>query len=117
MNLPGLDILNTGHGHMEVNFDKDDPIEIERARRIITDMIERGYNLFIEGKDGRMSRVLAFDPETDRYIIGDGAVHPASEPIDKHSLKQRVPRKQRKTAAAVPMREVRATAMGPSAGG
>ena len=134
MNPPGLHILNTGHGHMEVNFDNGDPVELERARRIITDMLKRGYLLFIEGADGVLIKVEGFDEKTSRYIIGDGALHPASEPLESEpglpeGATQEVEAKTpqvflqrragggRKPKSAVPMAKATATAMGPIAGG
>jgi len=72
---PGLDILNTGRGHAEVTFDHQDPIELERGKRIIEDMLRRGYLLFIQGDDGAVVRVESFDGERGRYIIGDCALY------------------------------------------
>lgn len=34
-----LEILNCGHGDMKVTFDDKNPLELERAKRIIQDMI------------------------------------------------------------------------------
>lgn len=132
---PGLDILNTGHGHAEVHFDNNDPIELERGKRIIEDMLRRGYLLFIEGDDGKVVRVESFCAKTGRYIIGDCALYAGAEPLhsepeapnpaqteERPSTGEFTPIKRgrgrpRKTKGAVPMEKVRATAMGRSAGG
>lgn len=125
---PGIDILNTGKGHAEVNFSIEDPIEMERGKRIITDMLRRGYLLFIHGDDGKMVRVESFCEKTGRYIIGDGALYAGSEPIHPEvvQLTEATPesptspepkRRGRPPKAAVPMATVRATSIGRSAGG
>lgn len=123
---PGLDILNTGKGHAEVNFSVDDPIELERGKRIIEDMLRRGYLLFIHGDDNKMIRVESFDAKTGRYIIGDGALYAGSEPLEPAPIAT-LPeaaaaapytrRRGRPPKAAVPMTSVRATSIGRSAGG
>jgi hypothetical protein len=71
-----VDILNTGAGHMQLRFDKSDPIEADRARRVVTDMLRKGFALFVEIGElepGRpnMVRVEAFDAERDVYVIAD----------------------------------------------
>lgn len=72
---PGIDILNCGHGHMEVRFNEKDPLELERAKRIIGDMLRRGYVLFVEGADKALIRVERFDAEKGVYIIADGPLY------------------------------------------
>lgn len=129
---PGLDILNTGRGHAEVTFDHQDPIELERGKRIIEDMLRRGYMLFIQGDDGAVVRVESFDSKTGRYIIGDCALYAGAEPLgplpkavptsatESAAPATDAPKRQRrpsKVKGAVPMTAVRATAMGRSAGG
>ncbi len=90
--VPGIDVLNTGYGDLEVAFNPDRPDEMQKAKETITDMLKRGYAIFVhEGKETR--RVRKFDPDKNVYIIG---CTPAEE---------------------VPIAEVRATAVGRSAGG
>lgn len=118
----GIDILNTGLGHMEVRFDKDEAIEQERARRIITDMLRRGYALFLTGQDGKMIRVKDFDPATDCYIIGDGPTDPEPamlepEPVAEPGIAVAPPLKRGRKGKHVPMGKVLATAVGRTAGG
>lgn len=67
-------ILNVGAGDTKLTFDKDNPIETARAARIVTDMIRRGYVLFVEVvEDGKkvFRRALNFDERTAEYIIAD----------------------------------------------
>jgi hypothetical protein len=90
--LPGIDVLNTGYGDFELRFDPNKPDEVEKAKQTITDMLKRGYAIFVrQGKE--TFRVRKFDMEKNVYIIGST---PAEE---------------------LPMAETRATAVGRSAGG
>lgn len=104
----GIDVLNTGAGHLEIRFKEGDAIEIERAKRIVQDMLRRGYALFID-EGGTMVRVKRFDPTQCCYIIADGPTDPASTEPDKP--------KARKKERALPMASTRVTAVGRSAGG
>lgn len=67
-----LDVLNCETGHIHIKFDKADQAEVEKARRIIGDMLKRGYAVFVE-VDGKTKQVREFDPTTDDYIIDDDA--------------------------------------------
>jgi hypothetical protein len=90
--LPGIDVLNTGYGDFELRFDPNKPDEVQKAKETITDMLKRGYAIFVrQGKD--FLRVRKFDPDRNVYIIGST---PAEE---------------------VPIAETRAMAVGRSAGG
>ncbi len=85
-------MLNTGYGDFELRFDPDKPDEVQKAKETITDMLKRGYAIFIrEGKE--TYRVRKFDADKNVYIIGST---PAEE---------------------VPIGKVKATAVGRSAGG
>jgi hypothetical protein len=90
--LPGIDVLNTGFGDFELRFDPNKPDEVQKAKETITDMLKRGYAIFVrQGKE--TLRVRKFDVDKNVYIIGST---PAEE---------------------VPIAETRATAVGRSAGG
>src|SRR3989442_12762068 len=90
--LPGIDVLNDGFGDLELSFDPNKPDEVEKAKQTITDMLKRGYAIFVrQGKE--TFRVRKFDVDKNVYIIGST---PAEE---------------------VPIAETRATAVGRSAGG
>lgn len=106
----GLEILNVGAGDFKLTFDKNDPADIERAKRIIPDMLKRGYALFCE-IDGKHERVTGFDQARECYIVRlpweaewDGEL--AEPPKDKKEKKARVP-----------MRKTKVMAIGRSAGG
>ena len=89
---PGIDVLNTGYGDFELRFDPNKPDEVQKAKETITDMLKRGYAIFV--RQGEQTfRVRKFDPDKNVYIIGST---PAEE---------------------VPVAETRAIAVGRSAGG
>ena len=90
--LPGIDVLNTGYGDFELRFDPNKPDEVQKAKETITDMLKRGYAIFVR-QGTEFLRVRKFDADRNVYIIGST---PAEE---------------------VPIREARATAVGRSAGG
>lgn len=95
----GLDILNAGSGHIEIRYDTNDTAEIERAKRIIEDMIKRGYSLFIEGEDGALTRVESFDAKSGAYVIAEKG------------------KKRRPHGVKVPMAKAKVTAIGRTSGG
>lgn len=101
-----LDVLNCGAGHLSIDFDKSKPEDVERAKKIISDMLERGYTIIIEVYDQEKAttvthKVERFDPQTEHYII-------AEPPQEK---------KARGRPKGVPMRKARGTGIGPTAGG
>lgn len=90
--LPGIDVLNTGYGDFELSFNPNKPDEVQKAKETITDMLKRGYAIFVQ-QGQETFRVRKFDVNRNVYIIGST---PAEE---------------------VPVAETRATAVGRSAGG
>lgn len=90
--LPGLDVLNTGYGDFELRFNPDKPDEVQKAKETITDMLKRGYAIFVQ-QGQETFRVRKFDADKNVYIIGST---PAEE---------------------VPVTETKAIAVGRSAGG
>jgi hypothetical protein len=89
---PGIDVLNTGYGDFELRFDENKPDEVQKAKETITDMLKRGYVIFVHQGEETL-RVRKFDPHKNVYIIGST---PAEE---------------------VPVMQTKATAVGRSAGG
>jgi hypothetical protein len=90
--LPGIDVLNTGYGDFELRFDPNKPDEVQKAKETITDMLKRGYAIFVR-QGNETFRVRKFDVNRNVYIIGST---PAEE---------------------IPIAEAKATAVGRSAGG
>ena len=68
----GLDVLNIGAGHLKFNFDKSRPEEVKKAKKVLNDMLKRGYMLFAK-VDGEQVRLRSFDPERH---VGEHAAHP-----------------------------------------
>ncbi len=90
--LPGIDVLNTGYGDFELRFHPNKPDEVQKAKETITDMLKRGYAIFV--RQGQETfRVRKFDADKNVYIIGST---PAEE---------------------VPIAQTKAMAVGRSAGG
>lgn len=102
-----LDVLSVGHGHLKITITEGDAVEIEKARRIITDMLERGYSIFVEQPDGSTKRVKKFDPKKMVYVIDDT--------METVPAKKAPPRKQ--PTKEVPVAQSKATAVGRTAGG
>lgn len=71
--LGEVSVLNTLHGDLKLSFDSDDPMEVERARLAVEDMLRRGYILFAH-IDGKLEKIVAFDAATNEYLIAAGPV-------------------------------------------
>jgi hypothetical protein len=81
-------ILNVGAGDTKLSFDKNNPAERERAKRIVQDMLRKGYAILVEvgkAEDGEpiYRRAKDFDPETCEYII-------AGDPVGEINLHEPV---------------------------
>ncbi len=66
-----VDCLNTGRGHLQLSFNSADPIEVDRARRAVIQMLQSGYALFVHGEGDTLHRVKRFDATKDSYVIAD----------------------------------------------
>lgn len=113
-----LEILNVGTGDTKIEFDKDDPADVERAKRIIPDMLKRGYALFCE-VNGQMERVESFDPKTSMYIVRlpweadwGGKLEKSETPTQNRRNERRGRRRK-----YVPLTKGKVIAVGRSAGG
>jgi hypothetical protein len=72
--MPGsISILSVGAGDTTLRFDSSDPVEVERAKLVITDMLRRGYAILVQVgvQDGEpiYRRAKGFDPKTCEYVI------------------------------------------------
>jgi len=65
-----LSILNVYEGDVKITFDTKDAAETIRARRMIQDLIRRGYALLIE-VEGAYQRAIDFDEKVGEYVIAD----------------------------------------------
>ncbi len=110
-------ILNVGAGDTKLSFDPTKPSEIDHAKKVVTDMLRRGYAILVHvgERDGKplYHRAEAFDPATCEYLIAGlpTEYEPALPPEAKTS------RRGRKTITRIPAATTRATAVARSAGG
>lgn len=121
-------MLNVGAGDLEFRFDRGNRDEVEKAKRVIQDMLKRGYVIFAEVND-MLHKVIAFDATAERYIIADGVPdsdqeesipppelpEPGPEPIPIPARKRGRPKGSKTRSVA--MDSVKATAVAPTAGG
>ena len=89
-----LYIANIGKGHLEIEFDGNDPNAVETAKKAINDMLARNYLIVVKDAEGVEHKVTAFNAETNHYIIKEvGYTH------------------------EIPLEKGKATAVAPIAGG
>lgn len=120
---PGsVSVLNTAKGDMKFSFDPSNQLEVERASKVVQDMLSRGYSLFVDEGDGTLKKVKKFDPKTNEYIIACGPTATV-EPKEKESdLPTRgkpgpKPGSRGSSGRRVPARSVSTTGVAPTAGG
>lgn len=110
-----LDVLNCGLGHIRLTATGDDPIEKERFRRCVLDMLHRGYSLFLEKPDGGLIPVRSFDAESAAYIISD--VPGIPEEWESTISTKEVPKSTKGRTKKVPADKAKGVAIGRSSGG
>lgn len=125
-------ILNVGAGDTKLSFDPKDKPGREHAKRVVQDMLKRGYAIMVQvgEQDGEpiYRRAKGFDPKTCEYIImGTPDEEKAQEPLAQKIAedvefseapprrKRGRPRKARETR--VPAESTRAVSVARSAGG
>mgnify|MGYP001618162412 FL=1 len=118
--MGSLSCLNVAGGDITITYDKNDAAEAIRAKRIITEMLGRGYALLIEGKNGKYTRAKGFDPKVGEYIIAD--YDPTVEDIEENEQSKTTPAakptiKKGTRYKRVPMEKSKAVAVAPSSGG
>lgn len=112
-------MLNVGAGDLRFSFDPSDPVECDRARRVVLDMLGRGYVLFVE-VGGELRKAVGFDPSANAYVVtdvpGDGAPPPPHDALGAPGAT--APRRRgRPRKVLVPAADADATAVAPTAGG
>ena len=118
-----LSILNVGEGDTTLTFDPKKPAETARAKKVVEDMLKRGFAILVEvgKKDGDplYQRAKAFDPETAEYIIVGAPDDEEAEEETETTPKS--PRKRRKTTRSrqrrVKANDANAVAVARTAGG
>lgn len=121
---PGmLEVLSVGKGDLKLTVSGTEE-EIEKGRRVIEEMLRKGYTIFVETDDGP-TRVQAFNPKRMTYTIADvpdenalpaGPTPPpalAAGPPNKAAAKPR----KKVGKKEVPVAGSKATAVGKTAGG
>lgn len=102
-----LSILNVGEGDTKLTFDPEKPEELERTRRIVTDMLAMGYAIMV--KDGDVwRRATGFDSGNCEYLIADVPAVDQSTPV---------PKPKRTYRRRLPAASARAVGVARSAGG
>lgn len=107
-----IDALSTGAGDIKLCWNANDPMEVERAKRVIEDMLKRGYALFIQSEGGKLTKVKRFKPDTCEYVIAAGAT---IDPELARAVEKARPADP--PEAAVKMSRSKVIAVGRSAGG
>jgi len=97
--MGNLSVLSVGGGDITLKFDKSNPAEVIRAKRIIKDMLRRGYALLIEVKEGEFQRAVNFDENVGEYIIADYDPEEITEPVVK--LKENDDEQEEEETAAI----------------
>ena len=112
---PGmLEILSVGKGDIKLTIDGSDPGEVNDARRIIEEMLTRGYGLFVETDQG-LKRVKRFNSKRMTYIVAE---LPPGESLPTEPAKPGTrPRKRRTVDREIPVAGSKAKAIGRTAGG
>ena len=114
---PCVEVLKAADGHLTIQVGKD-PAEHAQAKKVVEDMLKRGYALFVELEDGTTRRVKSFNAADEEYIVMDVPENeetPAPDDGPKVTLKKT--QAGRKKSKQVPMRKARATGLAPTAGG
>lgn len=107
---PGvLEVLSVGKGDIKLTIDGDDPEEVAKGRAVITEMLSKGYGIYVETDNG-LRRVKKFNPKRMTYVIAELA-EPESEVAGAPAPKPKVVERE------VPVGGSRAKAIGRTAGG
>lgn len=98
--LGELRILSVARGDTKITFDGDDAEQVAMVKETITDMLAKGYAIFVADEDGKLRKVSRFDPKTCEYIVRGRA-----------KSRKKTPPKRYKAGRS------KATAIAPTAGG
>lgn len=107
-----IDALSTGAGDIKLTWNANDPMEVERAKRVVQDMLKRGYALFIQAKGGQLTKIKKFDAAKAEYLIASGATIDPEKAEKVRSVRPKDP-----PLEAVKMSRSKVVAVGRSAGG
>lgn len=115
---PGmLEVLSVGKGDIKISLDHNNPEDIENARKLIEEMLAKGYGLFVETDKG-LSRVRKFNPKRMTYVIVEFVDdEPPWPPPEGAAGPTPGPPKPRTRTKEVPVAGSKAKAIGRTAGG
>lgn len=109
---PGmLQILSVGKGDIKLTLGPD-PDDVDNARKIIEEMLAKGYGIFVETDEG-LARVKKFNPKRMSYVISE--IVDDVEPAGAEHAGAKKPRRTRDKH--VPVAGSKAKAIGRTAGG
>lgn len=119
---PGmLQVLSVGKGDLRITV-SGTPQDIENGRRVIEEMLRKGYSIFVETDKG-LTRVKRFNPKRMSYIVSELAEEPAVEEPEppaaaKSTTHKRTTKGRRRvTEREVPVAGSRSTVIGRTSGG
>ncbi len=119
-----LSVLNVGDGDTKYIFDPKKPEEVKRSKRVIEDMLKRGFVLLVQvgTRKGEplYQRAKAFDPKRGEYIVSGVSDEQESEgeAAPKPKLKAGNGRRKKKVVEKrLPAARTRAVALPRNAGG
>jgi hypothetical protein len=105
---PGmLEVLSVGKGDIKISLDNKNPADVANARKLIEEMMSKGYGIFVETDTG-LSRVKKFNPKRMTYVITE-FVEPAEPAVGRPGRRTR--------DRDVPVAGSKAKAIGRTAGG
>jgi hypothetical protein len=102
-----LEVLNVAGGDVKLTFNRQDVAEAIRAKRMIEDMLQRGYALIVE-VDGAYQRVTHFDAAHGEYVVAD--FDPRGTPQrhdDEERYEPETPQAETSDAPAIAQAEIR----------
>ena len=130
--MGSLHVLNVSGGDVTLSFNRQDVVEAIRAKRIVTDMLRRGYALLVE-VDGAYQRIQHFDEAHGVYVIADydpsvmmpeESLHvqetpEAETPHEVTAVDEgpTLPKRRGRPRKSLPMERSRAVGIAPTAGG
>lgn len=110
---PGmLEVLSVGKGDIKISLDNKNPSDVENARKLIEEMLAKGYGIFVETDTG-LSRVKKFNPKRMTYVITEMV----EQPVQAASAPEQAKPVKRTRERQIPVAGSKAKAIGRMAGG
>lgn len=88
---PGmLEVLSVGKGDIKLTIDGSNPDEVNDARKVIEEMLRKGYGIFVETDKG-LTRVKKFNPKRMTYVISEVVENAEEQPAGKRTRDRDIP--------------------------